>query len=107
MENSYLYVIGYDTKGPVKLGISTDPERRLGQLQTGHAECLQVYHTAPVPMEKARLYERLLHRDMSHRRLRGEWFDLPVEDAIAHVEFTFIQYELVENLAEKVRLRRV
>ena len=91
----------------MKLGISLDPERRLGQLQTGHADHLHLYHTAPVPVEKARLYEKLLHRDIGYRRARGEWFNLTVEEAIAHVEFTFIEYDLVENLAEKIRKRWV
>jgi hypothetical protein len=102
-----MYVIGASPAGPLKLGISGDPDRRVGQLQTGHAERLQVYHREPVAAEKARLFERLLHRDINYRRTRGEWFDLTVEQAIAHIQFTIIEYDDVDNLAEMVRLRRI
>lgn len=91
----------------MKLGISADPDRRVSQLQTGHAERLQVFHREPVAADKARLLERLLHRDISYRRRVGEWFDLTVAAAIAHIRFTIIEYDDVDNLAEKVRLRRI
>ena len=93
MSDSFLYVIAASVTGPVKLGISVDPARRLKQLQTGHAEKLHLYHSAPARLEKARLYERLLHRDISHTKSYGEWFSLTVEQAVAHIRFTFIEYE--------------
>jgi hypothetical protein len=105
-----MYVIAphnNSTTGPVKLGISVDPERRLTQLQTGHHERLRLFHTEPVPSDRARLYERLLHRDVGHKRSHGEWFHLNVEDAIAQITFTLIQYDLVDNLSEKVRQHRI
>lgn len=102
----FLYVIGAIDQGPVKLGISAHPERRLKQLQTGHSHRLQVYHTEPVPPERARLYEQLLHRDIGYRRTHGEWFDLTVEQAVAQVQFTLIQYEAIDDLA-KVRKQRM
>lgn len=107
MQESFLYVIAASPEGPTKLGFSIHPERRLSQLQTGHAEPLVLFHAEPVPSEKARLYERLLHRDIGYTKLRGEWFNLTVEQAIAHVRFTFIEYDLVDNLAEKVRRRQI
>ena len=89
----FLYVIGAVTDGPVKLGISADPDRRVCQLQTGHSQRLQVYHTEPVQPEKAHLFERLLHKCLRHRRIRGEWFNLSVEQAIADLRFVFIEYD--------------
>lgn len=103
----FLYVIGAITDGPVKLGISVDPERRLHQLQTGHHERLRLFHAEPVPRDKARLFERLLHRDIGYKRSHGEWFNLNVDDAIAQITFTLIQYDLVNNLGDKVRQRRI
>jgi hypothetical protein len=102
-----MYVIGATVNGPLKLGISADPDRRVGQLQTGHAERLHVFHREPVPDDKARLFERLLHRDIGFRRTIGEWFDMTLEQAVAHIQFTIIQYDGVDNLAEKLRLRRI
>lgn len=102
-----MYVIGASPDGPVKLGISANPDRRLSELQTGHAHRLQVYHCEAVNTDKARLLERLLHRDVGYLRTIGEWFDLTVEHAIAHVQFTIIQYGDVEDLREKIRCRSV
>lgn len=102
-----MYVIGATPNGPLKLGISADPERRVGQLQTGHAERLQLFHSELVANTKARLFERLLHRDIGYRRTIGEWFNLSVEEAIAHIRFTVIHYDSIDNLAEKLRLRRI
>lgn len=104
---SFLYVIAGYREGPVKLGFSADPERRVKQLQTGHAEPLYLFHQEPIMADRARLYEGLLHRDIRHHRMRGEWYNLTVEQAIAHVQFTFIEYDLVDDLAEKVRRRRI
>lgn len=93
MQESFLYVIGASAEGPVKLGFSAKPDRRLGQLQTGHAEPLCLFHTESVPVEKVRLYERLLHRDVGYQRVHGEWFNLTVEQAIANIQFIFIEHE--------------
>ena len=103
----FIYVIGIGQQGPVKLGISKHPERRVQQLQTGQAERLQVFHQEPIVAGRARLFERLIHRDLGYLRNVGEWFNLTVEQAIAQIQYTLIQYSAVDNLAEKVRLRRI
>ena len=103
----FLYVIGAVADGPVKLGFSADPDRRVSELQTGHCHRLHVYHAEPVCPEKARLFERLLHRDIGYERERGEWYNLTVEQAIAQVRFTVIEYDSVDDLANKVRRRRI
>ena len=87
-----MYVIGSSEHGPCKLGISVNPDRRVNQLQTGHAARLHVYHQEPVPANKTRLYEQYLHRDVGYNRVVGEWFALTVAEAIAQVQFTLIQY---------------
>jgi hypothetical protein len=104
-----MYVIGSSESGPVKLGISDNPDRRRAHLQTGHPARLRVFHQEPVSdgKGKARLLERLLHRDVSYLRTVNEWFNLTVEHAIAHVQFTLIHYGDIDNLAEKMRLRRI
>lgn len=101
-----LYVIGASPDGPVKLGISATPERRVSELQTGHADRLQLFHSEPIG-EKARLFERLLHRDIRYLRMVGEWFNMTVADAIQHVKFTVIEYDGVDDLADKFRRHRI
>jgi len=98
---SFIYVISSRLEGPVKLGISFDPDARLRQLQTGHSEILKVFHKEPVDEERVKIFEKLLHRDNRHLRLRGEWFNMKVSHAISYVQFTIIQYDLVP--IEKLR----
>jgi len=105
----FLYVIAplSHDNGPCKLGISTDPDRRVKQLQTAHPERLGVRYREPVDPEKVRLFEKLLHRDIGYLRCHGEWFELTVAEATAHVQFTIIEYDGVLDLASKVRRRIV
>src|ERR1051325_2345977 len=88
-----MYVIASGETGPVKLGISADPETRVRKLQTGHPLKLHVYHTIAVEPDKVRRFELLLHRDVGNLRMHGEWFNLTVDDAKAHLDFTLIQYD--------------
>jgi T5orf172 domain len=108
MPDQFMYVIAANSEGPVKLGISADPDQRVRELQTGHPEPLKVLHREPVDTERVRLFERLLHRDNNHHRLHGEWFDLTVEQATAYVIFTLIEYDLVpiELLRRQLSRRR-
>lgn len=78
--------------GPVKLGISKAPERRVRQLQTGHAQRLHLFHTEPVAAASARMLEGLLHKSYNHVRLSGEWFDMTADEAIASVRFILIEH---------------
>lgn len=57
-------------KGPVKIGVSTDVNRRLRVLATAHYEPLTVIATVDAP-DKA---ERELHDLLRPHRIQGEWF---------------------------------
>lgn len=69
---SHLYVIGGDGLPYVKIGTSTDPQRRIRQLQTGLPFTLSVLWSC----EMDQYLERDLHEVFSDFRVRGEWFDL-------------------------------
>ncbi len=84
---SYLYVIAASDNGPVKLGLSIHPEKRVKQLQTGSVETYHLYHKELVEVSCLKKAEKSLHRLLSHKRMRGEWFDLTVTDAIDEVKF--------------------
>jgi Meiotically up-regulated gene 113 len=84
---SFLYVIAARKEGPVKLGLSQDPQRRVRQLQTGSAEQLVIHHVEEVSDARVKLAESALHRMLGHRRMKGEWFNMTVEEAIADVTF--------------------
>lgn len=109
MRENFIYVIApVDTSlKQCKLGISVDPERRLRQLQTGFPTRLAVHHREVVKHEDARSLEKLLHRDIGHHRLTGEWFALSIDDAIGFVKYAIIQYSGVQDLKFKTKFRMI
>lgn len=86
----YVYLIAASPEGPCKIGVSSDPRRRLRQLQTAHPEKLQLWHQEPYDGARADLVEAMVHRTLSHKRTRGEWFSITVEDGILELKFATI-----------------
>lgn len=68
-----LYVIG-EPKGPVKIGLATNPDRRLRSLQTGSSRKVRLLLQLPVPTASARDIERRAHWLLRDCRAHGEWF---------------------------------
>lgn len=100
---SYVYVIASDPAGPVKIGFSKHPEKRVTQLQTGHSETLRLYYYHSLPAESVKLMEKAVHATNRHRKVKGEWFNLSVEDAILEVRHAVIRYaDNLELVREKV-----
>lgn len=64
-----VYFIG-GPSGPIKIGVSKDPKRRLAGLQTNSPYHLKLLAIAPGGVEE----ERFLHAKFAHLRLKGEWF---------------------------------
>jgi hypothetical protein len=89
---SYIYVIAASPEGPVKIGHSRQPEKRLKQLQTGHSEKLILFHKEPILLESARNAEQDIHAQIGYRRKVGEWFTVSVEAAVLEVKFGLMRY---------------
>lgn len=106
---SYLYCIAaaQHDRGPCKIGLSANPDRRVRQLQTGHPEALDVRYREPVPSERVRHYEQALHHDLSYLRRAGEWFDIDVATAIKQIQFTIIHYEYAPTAPGRAELKRI
>ena len=66
-----IYFIQAGQNGPIKIGKSDDPERRLGQLQTGHYEKLRLLWVSFAPDSD----EEKLHDLFKDVHIRGEWFE--------------------------------
>lgn len=62
------YFIREGTDGPIKIGKSNNPEKRMRGFQTHHAKRLQLLATTKAYEEGE------LHRRFAHLRLAGEWF---------------------------------
>ncbi|CAN0439140.1 unnamed protein product, partial [Phaeothamnion confervicola] len=85
---TYLYAIGHPS-GPVKIGISDNPEGRLSQFQTSCPFPIRLLHAEPCESrEIAYSDERFIHRHLKEKRLWGEWFDVPGHMGIQHVQDT-------------------
>lgn len=92
MADTYLYVIGWDRAGPVKIGFTTNPTKRVAQLQTAQPNTLEIFHLCKVETPKARIIENLIHKSNRRYKISGEWYDLTVEQAIAEVELAMIHW---------------
>jgi len=98
MNTKCIYVIAADELGPVKIGFSADPKRRLRQLQTGQATKLVLYHTEEFPATMIKVMEKQIHNENRYRRMAGEWFNMSVSDAIDEVKFAAIRWGDKETL---------
>jgi len=81
----YVYIIGFDEPGIVKIGSALSPFTRLLELQCGNPfelkvlAAVSVYSSAPVLIEQA------AHKLAADSWIRGEWFELDEDEAIAVV----------------------
>jgi predicted GIY-YIG superfamily endonuclease len=61
--------------GSIKIGVSSDPEKRLKTMQTGTSKQLRLLISVPFESRsEAFAIERELHSKYAHLRTRGEWF---------------------------------
>lgn len=65
----------------IKIGHTTDLERRMGELQCGSALFLELLLAIPGEVED----ERAVHAKFKHLRVRGEWF-IVADDLLAWIE---------------------
>jgi len=69
---THLYVARAGRGGFVKVGITTNPARRLKQSQT---DCpLEIRYITCIECVRAYDVEQWIHEQLQHRRIRGEWF---------------------------------
>lgn len=100
---SYVYCIEAVGTGLVKIGSSTNPTKRLAQLQS----------ISPVPLRikyvthGGELRERELHRRLAGYRRHGEWFEACREVARAMAEAPPANWESEineQNRADRLRI---
>jgi len=73
----FVYLIeGND--GEVKIGRALKPHKRLVELQMGNPNRLTIWKA--IPAEDRMALEAYLHLRFASYRMRGEWFQLPIEE---------------------------
>jgi T5orf172 domain len=84
-QGSFVYVIRGDHR-LAKIGVTTNPTARLAALRTASGFPLSLaFAGATASPNSAFAIERESHRVLDRHRVEGEWFDIPVELAIATV----------------------
>jgi predicted GIY-YIG superfamily endonuclease len=84
--NNFIYVIGRQD-GPVKVGVTSNPQSRLGQIRTGCPFHVELLHAEPMLSRAHALqHEADFHAVYEEKRLNGEWFDIDAELAIELIE---------------------
>lgn len=99
----FVYVIGTES-GPVKVGISANPKRRLETLKTSNPAPLELFATCQRDDRRAATtLEEDMHHCMHGRRLRGEWFDATPKQAgfvlSALADPTHVAHSIVKGMA--------
>ncbi len=69
---SFLYFLQEEADGPIKIGHSAWPWRRLQKLQCGNHRLLRFLVVAAAPHSKD--VERTLQRELRSHHIFGEWF---------------------------------
>ncbi len=85
----YVYIIGRaDRKPPFKVGYSTDPTRRIKDIQVASPVDLKLHYVAHL-RAKTRKCERLIHKELERFKTRGEWFDVDADHIITIIRVMY------------------
>jgi hypothetical protein len=79
-----VYMIRAGADGPVKIGVTNNPLRRLHALRTGHAESLRLIRV----LDGGESVEKALHARFAAHRKSGEWFGFAPEMLAADIGYT-------------------
>lgn len=92
-----VYVI-VATSGAVKIGITSNVDTRLKELQTGNHEQLSVLYKLEVANRTiATAIESLLHDRYARHALRGEWFSVDADRLVEDIRFVSAFAKLVRS----------
>lgn len=92
MNNRSIYVVKSEA-GPIKIGISKNPKKRLDALKTSSPHKLTLKYQISVDFD-AEPIERAVHKTLCQSNLSGEWFDTSVEKAIDVIVSEINRYSL-------------
>ncbi|NTG48602.1 GIY-YIG nuclease family protein [Agrobacterium rhizogenes] len=77
----YVYAIAeIGEENIIKIGRAAHHLWRISELQMGNRRDLVLLGAWEVARVNAAALERLVHNKFSHRRVAGEWFNVPIEE---------------------------
>src|ERR1700704_1423978 len=83
LQGSFIYVVRGD-HGLIKIGVSSNPSARLARLRTASAVPLTIAYVGALRCAGYTV-EAEAHRTLAGYRLEGEWFNCPVDMAVAAI----------------------
>lgn len=83
--NALVYVVGAET-GPLKIGATGNLKQRLKELQMASAFTLTVHFSKAMGRFEAFTVEKAAHVALRAKRLRGEWFEVTLQEAKEAIE---------------------
>ena len=86
-----IYIFGATDSGPVKIGSSASPQKRLSHIQIGNPVRLYALRVWDHPF--AGRVETATHKLLKSLRLQGEWFSVGLEAASKAVEQAIAGYQ--------------
>lgn len=90
----FIYAIG--TSGSKqKIGYSRNPNQRLKTLQTGNPEQLLIHYQFEIDESVADKFEAYVHRQHNHKRLKGEWFEMTIDEVKSAMIFHEIMADTI------------
>lgn len=101
VEGQCVYII--EANNVYKVGITSNLERRIKQLQTGCSDVISLIAAIEIDISACNDIEKKIHRELSQSHLIGEWFDCGPEEMLRIIEnYDFIQFAILESNGKKL-----
>jgi len=84
-KRNFVYILSNSDNGYLKIGVSNNVDKRISQLQTGSWAELSVEYRSMVCSNSFDI-ESTVHEKLRSKRVRGEWYDVSISDAISLIE---------------------
>lgn len=101
MDQTTIYV-AENHAGLKKIGYARKPRERLSQFRTGSGSDITMVHQREVAAEDGWRVEAHTHRLLKDRCTRGEWFDVPLQDAISAIDAAVVATAAGEHVKRSV-----
>lgn len=103
LRGSFVYVIGWQESGPLKIGVAKDPLERALNLQTGCPYPLRVLASYRIGRDVF-FSERCFHKALAPYKLTGEWFAVALStvDDLASEHLKTVDAMLAANAQQRL-----
>lgn len=105
-KRQYVYIIRDPRDDYIKIGVATNPQERLAALQTGNYSELVLEYTSPI-CSNAFDIESKVHEKFEDFHVKGEWFDVSIDDAIHFLQRNKYVLESSTDFSQSAKLNEI